>query len=278
MPAGKYFVQSGIPPPGWTFTSAIYQGRDLSEVPLDLESADISGVVAPLRMAHGVERHGPDIERRHPSTTVIVFPSDHTAWTSSGTVNRRRVRGTRTGATGSYKLTGLPAGSYYIAAVPEESAAESPDPKFLETLSATAARVTLDDGERKTQNVRTTRVDEMVATLALVLTLGGAVPDQQPAREGRPAPPSGTAVISGRVVSADAQPKPVRRARVTLNSSDREVGRTAITDDAGTFSFTALPAGRYSLSAIKAGFVNVSYGEKRPGRPGTPIPLTTPSA
>jgi uncharacterized protein (DUF2141 family) len=113
----------------------------------------------------------------------------------------------------------------------------------------------------------------MIATLALVLTFGGAVPDQQPAREGRAAPPSGTAVISGRVVSADAEPKPVRRARVTLNSSDREVGRTAITDDAGTFSFTALPAGRYSLSAIKAGFVTVSYGEKRPGRPGTPIPL-----
>ena len=113
----------------------------------------------------------------------------------------------------------------------------------------------------------------MIATLALVLALGGTVPDQQPAREGRSAPASGTAVISGRVVSADAEPKPVRRARVMLNSSDREVGRTAITDDAGMFSFTALPAARYSLSAMKAGFVTVSYGEKRPGRPGTAIPL-----
>ena len=152
-------MQSGIPPPGWTFTSAIDQGRDLSEVPLDSESADISGVVVtftdrPTELSGTVQTSsGVD-----PSTTVIVFPSDHTAWTSSGTVNRRRVRGTRTGATGSYKLTGLPAGTHYIAAVPEESAAELPDSKFLETLSATAARVTLDDGERKTQNVRTTRV------------------------------------------------------------------------------------------------------------------------
>jgi hypothetical protein len=159
VPAGKYFVQSGIPPPGWTFKSAIYQGRDLSEVPLDLESADISGVVVtftdrPTELSGTVQTSsGVD-----PSTTVIVFPSDHAAWTNSGPVNRRRVRGTRTGATGAYKLTGLPAGSYYIAAVPEESAAELLDPKFLETLSGTAARVTLDDGERKTQNVRTTRV------------------------------------------------------------------------------------------------------------------------
>jgi uncharacterized protein (DUF2141 family) len=113
----------------------------------------------------------------------------------------------------------------------------------------------------------------MFATLALLLTLGGAFPDQQPARDGRAASPAGTAVIIGRVVSADAPPKPVRRARVTLNSSDREIGRTVITDDAGVFSFTALPAARYSLSAIKAGFVTVSYGEKRPGRPGTAIPL-----
>jgi uncharacterized protein (DUF2141 family) len=113
----------------------------------------------------------------------------------------------------------------------------------------------------------------MIATLALLLTLGGAFPDQQPARDVRAAPPSGTAVITGRVVSADAPPKPVRRARVTLNSSDREIGRTVITDDAGVFSFTGLPAARYSLSAIKAGFVTVSYGEKRPGRPGTAIPL-----
>ena len=31
------------------------------------------------------------------------------------------------------------------------------------------------------------------------------------------------------------------------------------------------PAGRYLLSASKSGFVDTSYGAKRPGRPGTPL-------
>lgn len=158
VPAGKYFVRSGLPPPGWTFKSAMYQGRDLSDVPLDLESADVSGVAItftdrPTELSGTVQTSsGVD-----PLATVIVFPSDHNAWTDAG-VNPRRVRTAGTSATGVYKFTGLPAGSYYIAAVPEESAAELLDPKILENLSRTAARATLDDGERKTQNVRTTRI------------------------------------------------------------------------------------------------------------------------
>jgi hypothetical protein len=154
MPAGKYFVRTGFTP-GWTLKSAMYQGRDLSDVPLDLESADVSGVVItftdrPTELSGTVQTSsGAD-----PSATVIVFPSDNTGWTNAG-INPRRVRTTSTSAAGVYKFTGLPAGSYYIAAVPEESAAELLDPKVLETLSRTAARATLDDGEQKTQNVRT---------------------------------------------------------------------------------------------------------------------------
>jgi hypothetical protein len=158
VPAGKYFVRP-MPPAtsGWTFKAAIYQGRDVADVPLDLDSADVSGVVItftdqPTELSGTVETSsGVD-----PSATVVVFPSDNTAWTTGGA--SRRMRGTRAGPTGTYKLTGLPAGSYYIAAVPEEFVSEWQDPKSLETLSRTAARVTLDDGDRKTQNVRTTRI------------------------------------------------------------------------------------------------------------------------
>ena len=35
----------------------------------------------------------------------------------------------------------------------------------------------------------------------------------------------------------------------------------------------ALPAGRFTLTASKAGFVDMTYGAKRPGRPGTAIQL-----
>jgi protocatechuate 3,4-dioxygenase beta subunit len=41
----------------------------------------------------------------------------------------------------------------------------------------------------------------------------------------------------------------------------------------GRFAFSALPEGRYNLSASKAGHINGSYGQRSPGRPGTPIQL-----
>ena len=159
VPAGKYFVRPTLfATSGWTFKAATYQGRDVANVPLDLDSADVSGVVLTFtdqstELSGTVETSsGVD-----PSATVVVFPSDNTAWTASG-AGPRRMRPARASPTGTYKFTGLPAGSYYIAAVPDEFVSEWLDPKFLESLSRTAARVTLDDGDRKTQNVRTTRI------------------------------------------------------------------------------------------------------------------------
>jgi uncharacterized protein (DUF2141 family) len=81
-----------------------------------------------------------------------------------------------------------------------------------------------------------------------------------------------TAVISGTVVSDDDQQRPVRRARVTCSGGDSG-NATAITDDRGRFQFTGLRAGRYTLAARKDAWVPVTYGAKRPMRPGSAIPV-----
>ena len=110
----------------------------------------------------------------------------------------------------------------------------------------------------------------------------------QPAREARPQQaqpprdpntpgaqvPAGKGSISGTVVVAGTG-QPARRARVNLTGGNDVGGaRSTSTDDAGRFAFTALPEGRFNLSASKPGHITGTYGQRQPGRPGTPIQLS----
>ena len=157
LPGGKYFVRPIEAPAGWTFKSAIVQGRDVSEVAMDLDASDVTGVVItftdrPTELSGtATGPNGPDA-----AATVIVFPADDTAFTDSG-ASPRRLASARTNADGTYKITGLPPGNYYVAAVPDETAADWQDAKFLRSLAAGARQIALDDADRKVQDVRTTR-------------------------------------------------------------------------------------------------------------------------
>ncbi len=87
-------------------------------------------------------------------------------------------------------------------------------------------------------------------------------------------PTTGTASITGMVVDDEDPARPVRRAVVTLTGAGLRPNRGAITDDEGRFTLRDLPAGRFRLTAERAGFVTSIYGAKRPGRPGTDLVLS----
>jgi carboxypeptidase family protein len=67
--------------------------------------------------------------------------------------------------------------------------------------------------------------------------------------------------------------RPLKRARVFINAAELDGGRGLLTDDAGVFDFTELPAGRYTVAVSKSGFVSLSYGQRRPLQAGTPLQL-----
>ncbi len=99
---------------------------------------------------------------------------------------------------------------------------------------------------------------------------------QQPARDTpaqtKDAVPTPTGRITGRVVASD-NGHPVKRARVFVTAAELPGGRGMLTDDSGVFDLPELPAGRYTLTVSKSGFVSLSYGQRRPLQAGTPLQL-----
>ena len=116
-----------------------------------------------------------------------------------------------------------------------------------------------------------------IAAFSLIVAFGvfgsRSVAAQTPTRDAAKPAAVGTASIAGAIVSDDADARPLRRVRVGVMTSDRQVSRTVVTDDEGRFNFVALPAGRYMLTANKQGYVSASYGARRPNRPGTALVL-----
>ena len=114
----------------------------------------------------------------------------------------------------------------------------------------------------------------LLVSLALAQSIPGQqTPPRDPQQREVPLPAVGTATISGIVTMSGAN-QPARKVRVNLSGAELRGSRSTITDDQGRFSFTALPAGRYGLSATKPGHLSVTYGQRRPGTAGTQIQLS----
>jgi hypothetical protein len=106
--------------------------------------------------------------------------------------------------------------------------------------------------------------------VAIALTIAAA---QQPAsRDTTALPGAARGVIRGRVTAA-ATGQPLHRVRVTLSTQNPNPP-TAVTDTRGLFEITGVPPGAYSLSAARAGYLTVQYGQRRPREPGRTIQVT----
>jgi hypothetical protein len=91
-------------------------------------------------------------------------------------------------------------------------------------------------------------------------------PRAAPTRPGEQ--PAGTAVLRGQVLSADGTP--LRRAQVRAMPQDgRGTGGMASTDAEGKFEIKELAAGRYFVTAGKAGYVTMQFGQRRADQTGS---------
>jgi protocatechuate 3,4-dioxygenase beta subunit len=115
-----------------------------------------------------------------------------------------------------------------------------------------------------------------IAAAAFVVSTAVIGAAQQPTRDNLSSP-TGTSAISGVVITDDSSGRPLRRAQVRISGGDIRTQPLTLTDNDGRFIFANLPAGRYTLSVSKPGYVNTYYGAKKPGASAAlslPITLT----
>ena len=116
----------------------------------------------------------------------------------------------------------------------------------------------------------------VVACMTFVLASAAASAGQLPPRDvGSNSGPS-TGVIRG-VVTAAETGQPIRGAEVRLAGGTQPNQRPhgAVADAAGRYEVTGLPAGKYTVTASKVGFVALAYGQTRVADVGTPVEVAT---
>lgn len=159
VPAGKYILRVSGAPQGWSLRDATHEGKDITSVAVELGGENATGV-ALVFTDKTTEINGSVRDSNGSAGTgasVIVFPTDASAWTDTGS-QPRRLRQVRANDDGTYKISGLPAGDYYVVAVDDESTPRSwQDPANLNTLSRAASQVRLVEGDTRTQALTVTK-------------------------------------------------------------------------------------------------------------------------
>jgi hypothetical protein len=114
--------------------------RDVDGLNLSLRdrSTELSGIVAD---PSGQPRSG---------RVVVAFPADEQLWPAG----LERVQSSTVGTNGQFSFKALRPGSFRLAVVDGAEPDECRDPQFLRKLLATSVLVSLEEGERKVQNLR----------------------------------------------------------------------------------------------------------------------------
>ena len=132
--------------------AAVLGGRDLFDVPLEVASNDVTGIEIVLSDQHS-QLSGRLLQSNGVPAVgyfVIAFSADRSLWFPQS----RRLRSVRPSSDGQFRLDDLPAGEYYLAALTDADSGEWQAPAFLAQAMVAAVKVTLGDGERKTQDLR----------------------------------------------------------------------------------------------------------------------------
>ena len=134
----------------WYLKSVVFKGQDLTSSPFDFGTGGSFRDIEVLISAFGATASGRVTDDRSVSVrdyAVLVFPTLRDSWFAGS----RWVKRVRSSQDGTFTVTGLPPGDYWIGAVELEGSVGSelpvPDPDLLESLSSRATRLALGEGQ-----------------------------------------------------------------------------------------------------------------------------------
>jgi hypothetical protein len=150
---GRYRLRV-FPPAPWRAKSAIANGIDMLDTPVQISTGDIDDVMltivdSPEASIAGVVRTTSG--ESDPEAIVVVMPANELLY------GERRLKVARTTTTGEYTVPGLPAGDYIVAVASEAQYAAGLDRELLTRIGGTGTRVSLSDGDRRTADLRSER-------------------------------------------------------------------------------------------------------------------------
>jgi hypothetical protein len=129
----------------WTLKAIEHDGRNLADDPIDVRHGETLDGVRIVLTNRPTQLRGAllDDKKQPADGTVIVFPEDSSRWREGS----RTIRAARPDQKGEFSIKGLPAGTYFIAAVDYAQDGEWYDPEFLSELQRRARRLSLAEAE-----------------------------------------------------------------------------------------------------------------------------------
>jgi protocatechuate 3,4-dioxygenase beta subunit len=142
---GRYRLSAFIPPrDAWVVRSSSLGGQDALDTYVDVRQTLTDASIVFTDQLTTLSGHA------RPASTVLLFSTNQAQWYQGS----RRVVTARATADGSYTVRTVPAGQYFCADIDEPEPGQTSDPSFLQSLAATAAKIGLVEGEKKTLDLR----------------------------------------------------------------------------------------------------------------------------
>jgi hypothetical protein len=149
---GRYRLSAYGAAGTWQLRSVMAQGYDAADVPITIGNDNVAGIEISFT-DRPTELSGDLIDaagRPAPEYFIVVYTADKTFWVPQS----RRIQSVRPATDGRFKVSNLPPGDYFIAAVTDVEQGEWYDPSFLASLVSASTKITLAEGEKKVQNLK----------------------------------------------------------------------------------------------------------------------------